>query len=117
MKRPLLVAGALFVLGEAAVREMTENRYYSAGLIISGILIIYISNRRMQERSKSNTLLLFLCLIFGAMWGFGYYYTGENDAEKIFENCIQKEERLSRLLKVSKKLLKLLDVEIKSTTK
>ncbi len=101
MKRPLLVAGALFVLGEAAVREMTENCYYSIGLIISGILIAYISNKGMLERSKSNTLLLFLCFIFGAVWGFGYYYTGENDAEKIFESSIQNEEKVGLKLYVS----------------
>ena len=62
MRRPLLVAGALFVIGEAAVREMTENIYYSVGLIISGIIIAYISNRRMFGRYKSINLELWILL-------------------------------------------------------
>ena len=89
------------MIGEAAVREMTENIYYSVGLIISGIIIAYISNRRMFGRYKSINLLLFLCFAAGAIWSYGYYYTGENDTEKILETYITNEEKLSMKLYIS----------------
>ena len=54
---------------KTAVREMTENIYYSVGLIISGIIIAYISNRRMHESHKSINLLLFLCFAAPEQYG------------------------------------------------
>ena len=101
MRRPLLVAGALFILGEIAVHEIPENIYYSAGLTLSAVLIAYISNRRMHESHKSINLLLFLCFISGAFWGYSYYHLGRNEIEKMLEGCVSQEERVRLNLYVS----------------
>ena len=71
MKRPLLTAGVMFVLGELIYRLAQNSFVYSAG-IITLIVLILVSNILRQEK-KCLSMLLFLCLPMGALWGYGYY--------------------------------------------
>ncbi len=74
MKRPLVCMGVLFVLGELAYRLLEESPLYSAATVIIGILICKASSK--STPSRCSDLLLFCCLILGALWALGYYAGG-----------------------------------------
>lgn len=71
MKRPLLITGGLFVLGEMTCRLMTFNTKYGLITFAAMILIIILCNRFMLTDKKSINLLLFLCFAGGMIWGYG----------------------------------------------
>ena len=95
MKRPLFMAGTLFVLGELTCQLFTSNRVYSLVTFISGILIIYISNKSMHAHIKCNDLLLFLCLLSGIIWSFG---DSLGDESERYRKYVERGERLELTL-------------------
>ena len=83
MKRPLMIMGGLFVLGETACQMWEDNTYLAYLMLILGGLIIWsvpklnkfknaFGNSYAFENKKSVCLLLFLCLISGMVWEAGY---------------------------------------------
>jgi len=66
--------GVLFVLGELAYRLLEESPLYSAATVTIGILICKASSK--STPSRCSDLLLFCCLILGALWALGYYAGG-----------------------------------------
>lgn len=66
--------GVLFVLGELAYRLLEESPIYSAATVTIGILICKASSK--STPSRCSDLLLFCCLLLGALWALGYYAGG-----------------------------------------
>ena len=85
MRRPLLMCGIMFVLGELTYRLAEERLWLSALTILVGTIIVYVSAKCTNK--KSNSLLLFLFLFLGVVWSFGYY-TGERNSgfEEIYSS-------------------------------
>ena len=77
LRRPLLMCGIMFVLGELTYRLAEENIWISALTILVGTIIAYVSAK--STKKKSNVLLLFLFLFLGVIWSVGYY-TGERNS-------------------------------------
>ncbi|MCR5632107.1 MAG: ComEC/Rec2 family competence protein, partial [Eubacterium sp.] len=85
MRRPLLMCGIMFVLGELTYRLAEESIWLSALTILVGTIIVYVSAKCTKK--KSNNLLLFLFLFLGVIWSVGYY-TGERNSgfEEIYSS-------------------------------
>ena len=85
LRRPLLMCGIMFVLGELTYRLAEENIWLSALTILVGTIIAYVSAK--STKKKSNVLLLFLFLFLGVIWSVGYY-TGERNSgfEEIYSS-------------------------------
>ena len=60
LRRPLLMCGIMFVLGELTYRLAEESIWLSALTILVGTIIVYVSAK--STKKKSNVLLLFLFL-------------------------------------------------------
>ena len=75
MRRPLLLMGGLFVIGETAFCLLEESPIYAALAVLIGTMtIIFQNNKRKEYSEESNRkllhLLLFLCLISGFFWSY-----------------------------------------------
>ena len=57
MRRPLLMCGIMFVLGELTYRLAEESIWLSALTILVGTIIAYVCAK--STKKKSNVLLLF----------------------------------------------------------
>ena len=109
MRRPLLIFGGLFVMGEVACRMWNEDIYPALlVMLISGLIIwsvpkwnienMKISNNYAFENKKSVSLLLFLCFVSGVIWNICYTVSGEN---KKLDQYVEAEEDIDITVRIS----------------
>ncbi len=95
MRRPLLVMGSLFLLGETAFRLLDEYPLYSVAACTASLIIMIICNSFKLMDRKSLNLLLFLCFVSGVLWGCGYYHIGNGSGRAVLEKGLASGEGVS----------------------
>ncbi|MBR6404314.1 MAG: DNA internalization-related competence protein ComEC/Rec2 [Eubacterium sp.] len=109
MRRPLLVFGGLFVMGEIACRMWYEDIYPALLMVlISGVIIWSVPKWNKEKMTKSSDyafenkksvgLLLFLCFVSGVIWNVAYSISGDN--EKL-DHYVETEEDVDMLVRIS----------------
>ncbi len=91
------------MIGELLCRLVEEKSLYAIPVAILGIMIM-VSIRDECGIKKSTDLVLFLCLIFGWMWGYGFYHSrlvlneGDKIKGEMYLYGVEETESRTRLL-------------------